>query len=347
MTNYQFEFRPYRRPFVQVLSTNHGNWNIREGIILRLTDESGKIGWGEIAPISWFGSETLEEALNFCQQLSSQISQETIFSIPLELPACQFGFESALGMGNETFPQFHQNPKSTPPTPLIPPYQGGTKTTRGGQNPQSEIAYCYLLPTGEAALESWQTAWNQGYRTFKWKIGVSPIAEELTVFQKLTQALPASVKLRLDANGGLTQQSANQWLKVTDNLGIVEFLEQPLPPQQLNAMLEISNQYSTPIALDESVATLKQLETCYQQGWRGIFVIKAAIAGSPKRLREFCQQQEIDTVFSSVFETAIGRQAALQLASELSNPNRAVGFGVNHWFNEDEETWLKHLWKEH
>lgn len=337
MTNYQFEFRTYRRPFVRVLSTNHGNWNIREGIILRLTDESGKIGWGEIAPISWFGSETLEEALNFCQQLSSQISQETIFSIPFELPACQFGFESALGIGNGTFPQF--------------PYQGETKTTKGNirneGETKSKITYSCLLPTGEAALDSWQTAWNQGYRTFKWKIGVTSIADELTIFHKLTQALPASVKLRLDANGGLTKQAANQWLKVTDNLGIVEFLEQPLSPQQFEEMLEISSQYLTPIALDESVATLKQLDTCYQQGWQGIFVIKAAIAGSPRRLREFCKQQEIDTVFSSVFETAIGRQAALTLASELSNPNRAIGFGVNHWFNEDEKTWFKHLWKEH
>ena len=99
-------------------------------------------------------------------------------------------------------------------------------------------------------------------------------------------------------------------------------------------MLEMSAQYSTPIALDESVATLDELEDSYQRGWRGIFVIKAAIAGSPKRLRQFCQKRDIDAVFSSVFETAVGRQAALQLATELSNPNRAVGFGVNHWFND-------------
>jgi len=48
------------------------------------------------------------------------------------------------------------------------------------------------------------------------------------------------------------------------------------------------------------------------------FVIKAAIAGSPSRLRQFCREHEIDAVFSSVFETAIGTQAALKLAVELS-----------------------------
>jgi O-succinylbenzoate synthase len=137
-------------------------------------------------------------------------------------------------------------------------------------------------------------------------------------------------------------------------MGKIEFLEQPLPPEQFDAMLEMSDRYSTPIALDESVATVNQLEDCYQRGWRGIFVIKAAIAGSPKRLRQFCQEREIDMVFSSVFESAIAKQAALQLAAELARRDaesglylRAVGFGVNHWFDEDDGTWLKHLWKEY
>lgn len=320
---YRFEFRPYQRPFKHPLSTSHGKWDVREGIILRLTNETGQVGWGEIAPISWFGSETLEQAWDFCQQLPAEISSETIFSIPASLPACQFGFESAWewGIGNSA------------PFPSTPQSQ--------------KIAYSYLLPTGDAALQSWQTAWHQGSRTFKWKIGVTQIEDELKVFNQLVQALPASTQLRLDANGGLSWQQAHQWLRVSDEVGIVEFLEQPLTPKQFDEMLEISSQYSTPIALDESVATLDQLEVCYQWGWRGIFVIKAAIAGSPKRLRQFCQKHDIDIVFSSVFESAIARQAALQLAAELSHPNRAVGFGVNHWFNEDDENWLEHLWNSH
>lgn len=73
-------------------------------------------------------------------------------------------------------------------------------------------------------------------------------------------------------------------------------------------------------------------------------MIKPSIAGSPKRLRQLCQAHKIDTVFSSVFERSVGRQAALKLAVELSNNNRAVGFGVNHWFEQDEQTWLEQLW---
>ncbi|MEH2024227.1 o-succinylbenzoate synthase [Nostoc sp.] len=319
---YQFKFRPYQRRFVRSLTTNHGNWDIREGIILRLTDESGKVGWGEIAPISWFGSETLEQALDFCRQLPREITDEMIFSIPDELPACQFGFESAPEWRSEFFSMPHTQ------------------------------SFSALLPSGEAALNQWETLWQQGYRTFKWKIGVYAIADELKIFESLIHSLPASTKLRLDANGGLSYEEANLWLWTCDNFKAnpelaleIEFIEQPLPVEQFQGMLELSRSYETAIALDESVATLRQLAACHQQGWRGIFVIKPGIVGSPSRLRKFCHQHQIDTVFSSVFETAIARLAALQLAAELSRNNRAIGFGIDHFF-EQEDTWLQSLWND-
>jgi O-succinylbenzoate synthase len=332
---YIFEFRPYKRRFVRSLTTNHGNWDIREGIILRLTHESGKVGWGEIAPISWFGSETLEQALDFCRQLPREITEETIFSIPDYLPACQFGFESAIeGLGSGDWgSEFFSMPNAPCPMP----------------HAQSFSA---LLPAGEAALNQWETLWQHGYHTFKWKIGVDAIAHELEIFESLIQTLPAFTKLRLDANGGLSYDEANLWLRTCDNFKAnpelpleIEFIEQPLPVEQFQQMLELSMSYETAIALDESVATLGQLAACHQQGWRGIFVIKPGIVGSPSRLRKFCHQYQIDTVFSSVFETAIARQAALQLAAELSRNNRAIGFGIDHFF-EQEETWFQSLWND-
>ncbi len=349
MVNYKFKFRPYQRKFGRSLTTNHGTWEIREGIILRLSDETGKVGWGEIAPISWFGSETLKQALNFCHQLPTEITEETIFSIPDELPACQFGFESALEEAGEqgVEEQGEQGEQGKQgeriinnPCPLALSVAVRAASRREG------MPYSGLLPTGKAALEEWETLWDQGYRTFKWKIGVDAIAQELEVFQLLVHRLPSSAKLRLDANGGLSYEEANLWLGNCDRLQAnIEFMEQPLPVEQLQEMLELSRFYATAIALDESVATLNQLTTCYAKGWRGIFVIKPGIVGSPFRLKQFCQQHEIDAVFSSVFETAIGRQAALQLAAKLSRQNRAVGFGVNHFFAQ-EETWLQNLCKD-
>ncbi|BDA66404.1 O-succinylbenzoate synthase [Calothrix sp. PCC 7716] len=302
---YQFTFQPYKRRFVHPVQTNHGVWEIREGIIVSLKQEDGQVGQGEIAPIPWFGSETLEQALEFCSSLPKEIDSELILSIPNTLPACQFGFETAL--------------TETPEPP--------------------SLQFSALLPAGNSAIDASIPLWQSGYRTFKWKIGVNPIDEELAIFdllvQKIVQNLPNGA-IRLDANTGLSLDESKLWLETCDKFmtnGVnIEFIEQPLPPSQFEQMLELSASYNTLLALDESVATLQNLETCYLKGWRQIFVIKPLIIGSPSKLRQFCQQNQIDVVFSSVFETHVGRTAALQLASELSHHNRAVGFGVNHWF---------------
>ncbi len=324
---YQFSFRYFSQKFTNPIITNHGVWEIRESVIIRLIDEKNNIAWGEISPISWFGSETIKQALDFCRQLPQIITKEIIFAIPDKLPACQFAFESAL-LVNLT-------------------HAGGFRLCSSDfQSLGTNLTYSGLLPAGKTSLNQWIDLWEQGYKTFKWKIGVNEINQELDIFDLLISSLPTSAKLRLDANGGLTYQQAELWLKKCDQfLPKIEFIEQPLPVDKFTEMQELSNLYSTPIALDESIANFQQLELCFQQSWRGIFVIKPGIIGSPSRLKDFCKKHRIDVVFSSVFETEIGRQAALQLAAELSTNNRAVGFGINHFFKQQEANWLENLWK--
>ncbi|MEO1593355.1 MAG: o-succinylbenzoate synthase [Cyanobacteria bacterium J06632_22] len=308
-----FEFRPYRRPFRQTLKTSHGAWRYREGIILKLTDETGRQGFGEVAPLPWFGTETQDQAVLFCQGLPAVLSADNVFSILPTLPACKFGFEVAL---NNLACEHHCA--------------------------DLDAVYCSaLLPAGEAALATWSALWALGHRTFKWKIGVAPVAVEMAWLTKLMDQLPLGAKLRLDANGGLDELTAHHWLDRCDRLGHrIEFIEQPLPPARFEDLMRLSYRYQTPIALDESVTTLEQLKAHYYRGWRGIFVIKAAILGSPSRLKHFCQENPIDVVISSVFETDIGRQALIDLAVDLKHivphaPHRVLGMGTQQWLPND------------
>jgi len=309
-TTCTFEFRLYQRRFNSPLKTSYGEWRDRPGIILKLTATNGRTSYGEIAPLPWFGSETVEDALAFCQQLPSAIDQPDVLAIPATLPACQFGFESAW-------------------TGLQQPAAISTPTCQS-------LPMSALLPAGEVALSVWKTLWQVGFRTFKWKIGVADLDQELRWFRKLKAQLPAEARLRLDANGGLTWTQAEKWLELCDRFPI-EYLEQPLPPTQFREMRALQANHATAIALDESVATLEQLWACMERGWRGVMVIKPAIVGSPAKLRQLCQTYTIDAVFSSVFETVIGRQAGLQLAAELGNGDRATGYGTSHWFNDTLE----------
>jgi len=368
---YQVEFRRYQRQFRQPLVTAHGVWRDRHGIILRLTEAAGRVGYGEIAPLEWFGTETLAQAWEFCQGLSGALHPSDLWTIPASLPACQFGFETAALECSQLeesgdrlslpLPCTHKSSDlaSTGFDPPQPPLRKGEPDSKspffkgdlGGSRSTlipcprcvytvalPTLTYSALLPTGAAALQAWQPLWQQGTRTFKWKIGVAPLQAELSGLTQLLQTLPQSAKLRLDANGGLSWNTACQWLDICADHAQIEFLEQPLPVDQLDAMLKLGDRYPTSIALDESVATLPQLEWCYQQGWRGIFVVKPAIAGSPTRLRQFCQQPHIDVVWSSVFETAIARHYIEHRLIPALIPGtaqlRPLGFGTRHWFTD-------------
>lgn len=320
---FKFKYDLYRHRFKQPLRTSHGIWREREGIIISLEDSTGRVALGEIAPLPWFGSETLAQAVSFCRQLAEKletisgknITSDAIAKIPDYLPACQFALETAwLNLAK-------------------PPELNGGLGNLGkdkGKDRESDINlnYCYLLPAGEKALDSWQKIYQaQGNSTFKWKIGVYPLTTEIEILKQLIKDFPAHVKLRLDANGGLNQTQAKTLLAVTDSLDAIEFIEQPLPCEHFAQILQLSKEHTTLLALDESVASFKQLHDVYHQGWPGVFVIKAAIMGFPSRLQKFCKTNSLDVVFSSVLETEVGRRAVLNLVQKLDHP-RAVGYGV-------------------
>jgi o-succinylbenzoate synthase len=305
MNSCKFTYSIYQRPFRQPLKTSHGGWEIRAGIIIQLTDDVGRSHPGEIAPIPWFGSESIEQAIEWCRQIGDNITTSQIDRIPDTLPACQFGFGSALMAFNS------------------PPFSTA----------ESNLDISGLLPSGATAIAQLAALSTRGYSTFKWKIGVLPIAEEVAIWKQLMMALPADAKLRLDANGGLTYAAAQQWLETCSQEASIEFIEQPLAVDSLAQMQELARLYDTPIALDESVATFERIQAAYTQGWRGIYVIKPGIAGFPWRLGGFIMEHQLDVVFSSVMETSVGRDAAFQLASRLKL-TRSMGFGIDEWFSD-------------
>ncbi|WP_206603084.1 o-succinylbenzoate synthase [Leptolyngbya ohadii] len=384
-TVYSIAWRQYSRSFRYPLQTHHGNWAKRQGILVCLQNASGRVGWGEIAPIPWFGSETIDQAIEFFQSLKGQITLEQIAKIPNELPACQFGLESALEILRSdkadslmrsnlfysvllSYKDFEELEEQTDEwqksctRPLNSPQIGDSRTyiERWLGSPQNWGARGAMQDVADSSIPSNRSlradAFSgspQSSTPFKLKIGVQEVDREINQIDRLLKVLPQTAKLRLDANGGLSDTETYQWLEWCDtrsqnSYSQIEFLEQPLPPDRFSEMQQLSQQFSTPIALDESVATIAQLQDCYQRGWRGIFVIKPAIAGSPDRLRQFCQDYQPDVVWSSALETGIGRRYIENyLIPSTGLVDRAIGFGVDQWFTDDwGQRDAKSLWQE-
>jgi O-succinylbenzoate synthase len=309
-------YRPYRRPFRQPLRTAHGPWTVREGWILRLRDDGGRQGWGEVAPLPHFGTETLAAAATLLQHWATEpFAATTLDQVPATHPACQFGLGAAWQDLQHPLP----NPSPLPPDRL-----------------------CGLLPAGAAALDQWRPLWQRGHRTFKWKIAVADGARERAWGEQLLDQLPPESSLRLDANGGLDWEAATAWLRWSEPWGDrIAFVEQPLPPSDWAGLQALGQRFPGRVALDESVATLVQLRQVVAAGWHGPVVIKGAIAGPPGQWRSLCQGQGLTPVLSSALETGVGQRAVLadwhrwRAAGGAAVP---LGFGVAHWFTDDWQT---------
>jgi O-succinylbenzoate synthase len=201
-----------------------------------------------------------------------------------------------------------------------------------------------LLPAGKAALAAADQALESGFLALKWKVGVLAVSDELVVLDDLLARLPAHAKLRLDANGAWTTRQAATVLERCAARPI-EFVEQPCFAEAsqgaagqrrvADALLGLANDYPTPIALDESVAGLASLRAWLERGWPGVLVVKPALAGAPADVLALLASHRADLVFSSAFETAVGRQAALRVAFQFSGRQpRALGFGVVPLFKD-------------
>jgi O-succinylbenzoate synthase len=188
-----------------------------------------------------------------------------------------------------------------------------------------------LLPAGRAVLESVGPKAEMGFRTFKWKVGVGDLADELALLDDVIAALPAGSKLRLDANGAWDRRRAERWLERCADRP-VEFVEQPIDAAARGAedlLRGLAEDYPTPVALDESVAGASEVERWLGAGWLGIFVIKPALlGGGAGQVLEKLQATKARVVFSSALETAVGAQAALRMALAFGGEPRALGFGV-------------------
>ncbi|GAB4214312.1 MAG: o-succinylbenzoate synthase [Synechococcales cyanobacterium] len=200
------------------------------------------------------------------------------------------------------------------------------------RDPWSDLGWtaptCILLGRACTAPHRWQP----DVTVVKVKIGVDSLPTE----QAALASLPTDLVIRLDANGGLSDAEAHNWLEWAALRPQIEFLEQPLPPVQINRMRQLAAHYPTPIALDESLITLEDLAQL--DDWPDIVVLKPSLLGSPIALKQYCQGQPVDGVISSALETAIGLAAVQRVGQHLApwlKHQRAWGLGSPTLFNDN------------
>ncbi len=168
-----------------------------------------------------------------------------------------------------------------------------------------------------------------GYQRVKLKVQPGRALEPV---QAVRQAWPA-LAVGVDANGTLDART----LAALDHLGLDE-IEQPLPAQDLVGLASAAARLSTPICLDESVASADQLHSALALGWRGHLNLKPGRVGGigpAVAIHDLALAEGIPTWIGGMVATGVGKAVDVALAalpgitrpSELSPSSR--------WFATD------------
>ena len=259
--------------------TAAGVTDARELLLLRLEAADGTVGYGEAAPFEPYDGVPLERAL------------------------------AALTGGAGRRPPQARAAEEVAKLDLL---------ARQEERPLAEPARDALpvnmtLPAGppEETAARAREGMREGFASFKLKVGLPDDAERVAAVREAVGPWPA---LRVDANGAWTADEAVRAIRTIEQHDL-EFVEQPC--QRLRELAEVRQRVSTPIAADESVASMRELRRALELEACDVVNVKLAGAGGFTPARELLREARangLDAFLSSTLDGPWGIAAALQLA---------------------------------
>jgi len=314
MTIKDIAWNTYELPFVKPLTTARTTYKSRKGYIVRIIDDAGNHGLGDVAPLPEFGTESFE----FISELLPELHNDTGFLSSLdpnprsifnglnhlsEYPAVRSGVEQALIMlaskqVNKTIPEF-----------LLLECDRYIK-----------VNGLIGMLTPEETFEKTRELIALGYRTIKLKIGRDDIAKDIQCIEAI-QKIEEDISLRLDVNSAWDETSVISNLNALAGFDI-EYIEDPVVFTDYTSLASIRKKSPVKIALDEPVRTLANVVNITKNEAADVLIVKPVICGgllNAIRIMHTAKEYNIRTVISSVFESAVGRSVVVLLASTRSD----------------------------
>lgn len=332
-------YQSYRLKFKIPGGTSRGILKEKETFLLRLEmkDEKETEFFGEIG---LFRGLSFEDHPQFEKKLQSicdhfDFENENWWHELREFPSIQFGLEQII-QAKEIYSG--RKPKDEFNPILFP-----SDFTAG----KTGIPINGLIWMGDVDFMKNQISekLNQNFRCLKLKIGVN-WEEEIKILQKLRKEFnPDDLEIRVDANGGFDFIKAKKVLDQLAELNI-HSIEQPIKAGQIQEMAELCAISPTPIALDEEligVVDLEQkkklLETLNPQ----FIILKPSLVGGWRGSQEWidlAKNQNSGWWITSALESNIGLNAIAQWTFTLGNP-MPQGLGTGSLFENNFYSRLK------
>ena len=180
---------------------------------------------------------------------------------------------------------------------------------------------------------------NAGFRCIKFKVGALDPDSEIKMIETVRKRHNAfQLEIRLDANGAWSAEDAKILLREFSRFEI-HSIEQPIKPKQTEEMSEVCAKSPIPIALDEELIGLKEIEfeTLLRQIKPAYIILKPTLLGGFNVCEKWIQAAQKFNVgwwATSALEGNIGLSAIAQWVAIQNNP-LPQGLGTGKLFSNN------------
>ena len=194
----------------------------------------------------------------------------------------------------------------------------------GAYRQQVEVA-AYLFGTDAHVLHrSAQRFMDQGYRSFKVKIGMTAVSDLTNV--EAVRAAVGDCPLRADVNGAWTPGTARRMLDKLKAFDL-QYIEQPLELDDLHGHAELRRMQPIPVALDESAYTLADVGNIVRSSAADVILLDPhEIGGLWQTIKAaaIAESVGIPVTLHSGGELGFSQAAYVHLAASIPNMTIAI-----------------------
>jgi o-succinylbenzoate synthase len=207
-----------------------------------------------------------------------------------------------------------------------------------GEPPQQSLAVNAVLGAiSPSTVVAAQDAVVAGYRILKIKVGCAPVADEIMLLEDVYAALPAGIRLRLDANGAWSLADAETFLAACCNLP-VDGIEEPLRDPDAETLRRLQSLVEFPLAIDESLHLVDH-DFWQAPPVRRLVIKPARLGGLLSSVATGLRAQAagVECIVTSSLESACGLTACAHLAAAIA-PDACHGLATADWLAADTGT---------
>lgn len=228
-----------------------------QSLLLRLSDEQGRVGWGEASSAPLMTGETLASLLASTEYLVSKMLGVDIAgpaSIEPLLTKILYANASAKSCVETALMDLFAQREGLPLYQLL----AGSASPEKSQLPV-RLEMLHMLASGDlhGEIQEAQTLRRQGYRQWKIKVGLADLATDVRRVKAICAELQGDV-VSADANQSLSVKQA-QAIAQAGFMSGLSFLEQPYRVGTMDEMTQLHGSSGMALCADESIQDMSDI----------------------------------------------------------------------------------------